>query len=98
MVDQMRRQTEDVIRYYGELDRRVANAGMDGLAGLVIVAQHVEAALGVVASQELEWTVRELRALVERLVRIDSQLQRLRALKIALAADGDDELVGRRIG
>jgi hypothetical protein len=90
MADEMRRQTEGVIRYYGELDRRVASTGMDGIAGLLTMSQHVELALRTVASQELEWMVRELRALLERLVRMDSQLQHLRALKVLLAADGDE--------
>lgn len=85
----MRRQTEDVIRYYGELDRRVTSTGMDGIAGLLTTSQHLEAALRTVASQELEWMVRELRVLLERLVRMSSQLQHLRALKVLLAADGD---------
>ena len=84
----MRRQTEDVIRYYGELDRRVANTGMDGIGGLLTVSQQVEAALAVVAPQEIEWMVRELRTLLERLVRMDSQLQELRALKMVLADEG----------
>jgi 3-methyladenine DNA glycosylase/8-oxoguanine DNA glycosylase len=87
MVDQMRRQTEDVIRYYGEVDRRVTTTGMDGIAGLLIVSQQVEAALGAVGSQELEWLMREVRTLLERLVRLDSQLQQLRALKTFLAAE-----------
>jgi len=90
MADETRRRTEDVIRYYGEIDRRVAGAGMDGIAGLLTMSQHVEAALGTVASQEIEWLVRELRLLLELLVRMDSQLQHLRALKVLLAADGDD--------
>ena len=85
----MRRQTEDVIRYYGELDRRVANAGMDGIVGLLTTSQHLEAALATVASEELAWTVSEIRALVEQLVRVDSRLQALRALKTALANEDD---------
>lgn len=91
----MRRQTEDVIRYYGELDRRVANTGMDGIAGLLTVSQHVETALSVVAPQELEWMMRELRMLLERLVRMDSQLQALRALKMVLADEDADAPVRR---
>jgi hypothetical protein len=95
MSDEMRRQTEDVIRYYGELDRRVANTGMDGIAGLLTVSQHVETALSVVAPQELEWMMRELRMLLERLVRMDSQLQALRALKMVLADEDADAPVRR---
>lgn len=87
MVVQMRRQTEDLIRYYGEIDRRVANVGMEGIAGLLEVAQHVEAALAVVAPQEIEWAVSEIRTVLARLVHLDSELQRLRALKSTLASD-----------
>jgi hypothetical protein len=90
MVEELRRQTEDLIRYYGEIDRRVAHTGMAGIAGLLQVSQHVKAALGVVAAQELDWMVSEIRTLLERLVRMDSQLQQLRALKMVLADDGDD--------
>lgn len=95
MAEELRRQTEDVIRRYGELDRRVTSTGMDGIVGLLMTSQHVEAALRTVASQELEWMVREIRALLERLVRMSSQLQHLRALKVLLAADGDDGRGGR---
>ena len=92
MVDRMRRQTEDIIRYYGEIDRRVGHAGMNGIHGLLEVAQQMEAAIAVVGSEEIDWVVRELRALVERLVRMDSQLEQLRALKVlfASASEGGD--------
>lgn len=87
MIEQLRRHAEDIVRYYGDLDRRVAGTGMEGIAGLLIVSQHVEAALGVVGTHELELMVREVRTLVERLVRIDSDLQRIRNLKTLLATD-----------
>ena len=96
MVEQMRRQTEDIIRYYGEIDRRVANTGMEGIAGLIEVSQQMEAAISVVASQELDWVASELRTLLERLVRMDSQLERLRALKVTLASDAESSDPGRR--
>lgn len=89
MVERMRRQTEDLIRYYGEIDRRVSHAGMNGVVGLLEVAQQVEATLAVVGSEELDWVVREFRGLIERLVRMDSQLQQLRALKVVLASESD---------
>lgn len=89
MVEDMRRQTEDVIRYYGEIDRRVAHTGLDGIPGLLEMSHHIEAALGVVATQELEWMMSEVRGLLERLVRMDSQLQALRALKASFGDDMD---------
>ena len=85
----MRRQTEDIIRYYGEIDRRVSHAGMNGVVGLLEVAQQMEATLAVIGSEEIDWVVRELRGLIERLVRMDSQLQQLRALKVVLASESD---------
>ncbi len=87
MIERIRRQTDDIVRCYGELDRRVASTGMEGIAGLLIVSQHVEAALALVSSRELDGMVREVRAVVERLVRIDSELQRIRTLKTLLATD-----------
>jgi hypothetical protein len=85
MVEEMRRQTEDLIRYYGELDRRVAHTGMEGITGLLEVSQHVQTALDAVSAQELEWMVAEVRSLLDRLVRMDAQLGELRALKLLLA-------------
>lgn len=87
MVEDMRRQTEDIIRYYGEIDRRVAHTGLDGIPGLLAMSHHIEAALAVVASQELEWMMTEVRGLLDRLVRMDSQLEALRALKASFAED-----------
>lgn len=87
MVEDMRRQTEDIIRYYGEIDRRVAHTGLDGIPGLLEMSHHIESALGVIASQELEWMMSEVRGLLDRLVRMDSQLEALRALKASLADD-----------
>lgn len=84
--DRMRRQADEVLQYYGELDRCIATTGMDGIVGLLTVSQHVAAALQVVHPQELDGVVSALRSLVERLVRMDSELQRVRALKTRLAA------------
>lgn len=91
MRDEMRRQSEDVTRVYDDIDRRVAETGMDGIVGLLTLSRHVEAALDAVGAVELEATVVELRSLLDRLVRIDAELSRVRALKLELA--DDDETV-----
>jgi hypothetical protein len=84
MLDQMRRQTEDIIRYYGELNRRIANSGMEGIGHLLAVSKQVEIAVAEVAPQELEWIGSEIKRLLDRLVQMDTQLQRLRELKAVL--------------
>ncbi len=84
MFDQMRRQTEDVVRYYGELNRRFAGSGVDGIPRLLELSQQIEAAMNAVGAQELEWLGTEIKQLLDRLVQMDAQLQRLRDLKAAL--------------
>jgi len=86
MFDQMRRQTEDVVRYYGELNRRFAGSGVDGIPRLLELSQQIERAMGAVGSQELEWFGSEIKQLVDRLVEMESQLKRLRDLKVVLDA------------
>lgn len=88
MLDQMRRQTEDLIRYYGELNRRVAYSGLESIPGLLEITAQVETALSAVSAQELEWMVREVRTLLDQLVRVDAQVQQLRDLKIEIESDG----------
>lgn len=89
MLERMRRQTEDIIRYYGEIDRRISATGTDGVLGVIEISRQLESAIAVVASQEIDWVVSEVRTLLDQLVRIDAQLQRLRELKTAL--DGGTE-------
>lgn len=89
MQDEMRRKSEDVTRVYEEIDRRVTETGMDGIVGLLTVSRHVEAALDAVGAAELAATVTELRSLLDRLVEVDTELRRVRALKLELADDDD---------
>ncbi len=84
----MRRQTEDIVRYYGELSRRVSGAGMDGIPQLLELSTQLERAVAEVAPQELEWVAAEIKRLLDQLVQMDSQLQRLRELKLQL--DGSE--------
>lgn len=92
MIDDMRRQTEDIIRYYGEIDRRIMHVGLDGVVGLLELSKAMETALAVVAPQEIEWVTNEIRGLLDRLVQIDAELQQLKTLKLELADDSDRAL------
>ncbi len=88
MLERMRRQTEDIIRYYGEIDRRISATGADGVPGLLEMSRQLESAIAVVATQEIDWVVAEVRTLLDQLVRIDAQLQRVRELKTVLDGGG----------
>ncbi len=89
MPDQMRRETEDVIRYYGELSRRIASRGVDGIPGLLELSDSLECALAEISMQELAWMTAEIKCLLDQLVAMDAQLQRLRELKVLLAGGSE---------
>jgi hypothetical protein len=96
MLDQMRRQTEDIVRYYGELNRRIANAGMDGIPKLLELSTQLEMALGEIGAHELQWVADEIKRLLDELVRMDSQLQKVRELKMLLEGAPEHEEPARR--
>lgn len=91
MLDQMRRQTEDIVRYYGELNRRIAHAGMDGIPKLLELSTQLELALGEIGAHELQWVADEIKRLLDELVRMDSHLQRVRELKMLLEGAPEHE-------
>jgi ubiquinone biosynthesis protein UbiJ len=96
MPDPLRRQTEDIIRYYGELNRRVAQAGMESIPRLLEVEKQLEMTVAEIAPQELAWATDEIRRLLDELVRMDSQLQRLRDLKEVIDGNPGRDEQGRR--
>jgi hypothetical protein len=96
MLDQMRRQTEDIVRYYGELSRRVTVSGIEGIPHLLELAKQVESAVADVGAEELSWIGTEIKQLLDQLVRMDAQLQRLRELKMVLGQQPESEPARRR--
>ena len=96
MLDEMRRQTEDLIRHYGEVNRRVGQVGLDGVPGLLATTHQIEQALATIGSQEMDWMIGEVRRLLEQLVHMDAQVQRVRELKLHLERGTALELPDRR--
>jgi hypothetical protein len=92
----MRRRSEDIVRYYGELSRRVASSGIDGIPQLLEVEKQLEMAMGEVASQELNWAADELRRLLDELVQMNAKLESLRELKMMMNGVAGDGVSTRR--
>jgi hypothetical protein len=84
VLDRLRRRTEDIVRYYGELNRRVAGTGADNIPQLLTLAQQLEGAIAEIGEQELRWVSDEIKRVLDDLVQVDAQLQRLRELKASL--------------
>jgi len=80
----IRREAEELVRYYGELGRRISQKGVRDVADLLSLHDQLRRALDAVSRQEIGWAVEQTERLVEHLVHMDANLQTLRRLKAAV--------------
>jgi len=80
----IRRETEELLRYYSELVRRLPRNGVRDIAELIGLFEQLRSAVEALGEQEIRWATEQTQRLVEALVRMDSSLQALRRLKVAL--------------
>jgi hypothetical protein len=80
----IQREADELWRYYSELGRRVAQAGVGGVPDLLALYDQLRESLQAVSRQEIQWALEQAERLIERLVRLDSDLQAFRALKARL--------------
>jgi hypothetical protein len=83
-VEETVRQTEAILRFTEEVDRRFAEHGIAGVGDFLERYAQFERALAAVTRSELEWASGEMDRLVRMLQRMGSELQHLTALKTAL--------------
>ena len=83
-MEDMVRQTDHLINFTREINRRIADSGISGVEGLVALYDQLRAALAKVSPQELEWAQGEVNRVLESLKRLNDELQHLSALKSAL--------------
>lgn len=81
MGPDIQRQADELWRYYSELGRRLSQAGVRDVSDLLGLYDQLRRALGAVSVQEIRWALEQAERLIETLVRMDSDLQALRALK-----------------
>jgi len=82
------READELWRYYSELGRRLSQAGVRDVPDLLALHDQLKRALAAVSAQEIRWALDQTQQLIETLVRMDSDLQALRALKGALEKQG----------
>jgi hypothetical protein len=80
----IRREAEELVRYYSELVRRISQQGVRDVAGLLSLYEQLRRALDAVSRQEILWAVEQTERLVQQLVQMDANLQALHRLKDAL--------------
>ena len=83
-MEEMVRQTDHLINFTREINRRIAESGISGVDGLVTLYDQLRNALAKVSPQELEWAQGEVNRVLESLRRLNDELQHLSALKTAL--------------
>jgi hypothetical protein len=94
MTSDIRREAEELVRYYAELGRRLAQNGVRDVADLISMYEHLQRAIGSVSAQEIGWASEQVQGLVQRLVRMDSNLQALRRLKAEIDTPQDGGRAG----
>jgi hypothetical protein len=83
-MEEMLRQTDQIINFTREVNRRIAESGISGVEGLVGLYDQLRGALAKVSGQELEWAQVEVTRVLEQLKRLSDELGHLSALKAAL--------------
>ena len=88
MTGEVQREAEELWRYYTELGRRLAQTGVRDVPDLLGLYEQLQRALDAVSHQEIQWALEQAERLIETLVRMDGDLQALRALKQRMEKPG----------
>ena len=83
-MEEMVRQTDQLINFTREINRRISESGISGVEGLVALYDQLRAALGKVSQTELDWAQDEVNRVLDSLKRLSDELGHLSALKTAL--------------
>ena len=83
-MEQMLEQAEAVLRFSGELQRRMSEVGVEGISGVMGLYAQLRSALEKVSHDELDWAGAEVTRVLESLNQINSEISRLKTLKLTL--------------
>jgi hypothetical protein len=85
----IRREADDLIRYYGELVRRLEHTGVRDIGELLALYERIGRAIDAISTQEIGWVAEQAQRLIGEFVRMDSNLESLRRLKSVLGPERD---------
>jgi hypothetical protein len=88
MATDVQREADELWRYYVELGRRLAQTGVRDVPDLLALYEQLRRSLDAVSRQEIQWALEQAERLIETLVRMDSDLQALRVLKMGMEKPG----------
>jgi hypothetical protein len=93
-MEDLRKQANDLLVFYGKMQNRLSQAGVDDPSSLVTLFNQLQRGLQSVDHAELEPAVREVERLIESLGRMKGDLQVLLDLKQRV--EKTSQLVGER--
>ena len=81
MLEEILRQAEAILRFSEDVQRRMAEVGVDGIGGVLNLYGQLRGAMDRVTHSELETTSSDIDRLVDTMARLRDELDRLKALK-----------------
>lgn len=81
-MEDLRKQANDLLVFYGKMQNRLSQAGVNDTGSLVGMFKQLERGLEAVALEELEPAIQEVTRLVDSLNRMQADLQVIRDLKL----------------
>jgi hypothetical protein len=90
--DAFRREADQLVRLYGEIDRRLANRGIRGIDELVALHQQVRAAVETIAGKEIDSALLQIATLLDRLRLLSRCLGTLSEMKVCLGPAGEADV------
>ena len=86
MRQDLGRESEELLRYCGELDRRIGEGGIADISSLLELSEQLERALNAVSEQELLWAEERAKQLIEELRAVSESLEAMRQLKARIGS------------
>jgi hypothetical protein len=83
-MEQVLEQAEAVLRFSGEVQRRMSEVGVEGIGGVMGLYAQLRSALEKVSHDELDWAAAEVTRVLDSLNRIGDEIGRLKSLKQSL--------------
>jgi len=80
-MEDLRKQANDLLVFYGKMQNRLSQAGVNDTGSLVAMFKQLERGLEAVALEELDPALQEVTRLIDSLNRMQGDLQVLRDLK-----------------
>lgn len=84
MTTDLRREADELARYWGELGRRVAPSGVTGLGDVLGLQEQLRRALEGITPKEIAWAQEQAARLVTMLEGLAEQIRAVREAKEAL--------------